>query len=227
MKPEKNLESEAIKEENHTDDASSVYKKRGQWANKWEFILAIAGEIIGLGNVWRFPYLCFKNGGGKKVIKVADLYLFVTFCLFIVWLNFPFRSFLGLLYFLPGDLWNPWLLPGGICGAVDRSGCGHMLEKNLSLTGRYFYCSYILNTLQEVLRTDFTPITPDNIYLIKGIGYGVQVIGFCMVTYYIIILAWAFLYLFSSFYTVLPWTSCNNTWNTGKHVDHADATINI
>lgn len=40
--------------------------KRGQWANKTEFILAIVGEIIGLGNVWRFPYLCFRNGGGKR-----------------------------------------------------------------------------------------------------------------------------------------------------------------
>lgn len=39
---------------------------RGQWANKTEFILAIVGEIIGLGNVWRFPYLCFRNGGGKR-----------------------------------------------------------------------------------------------------------------------------------------------------------------
>lgn len=138
MNPEKHVEPEAIKEDGHTHDASPVYKKRGQWANKWEFVLAIAGEIIGLGNVWRFPYLCFKNGGGKKVIQVSDLYLFVTFCLFIVWLNFPFRSFLGLLHLLPGDLWNTQLLPGGVCGTADRSGCGHMLEKNLSVTGRYF-----------------------------------------------------------------------------------------
>uniref|UniRef100_A0A8B9LES5 Sodium- and chloride-dependent GABA transporter 2-like n=1 Tax=Astyanax mexicanus TaxID=7994 RepID=A0A8B9LES5_ASTMX len=38
-------------------------QQREQWASKLEFFLAVAGHIIGLGNVWRFPYLCYKNGG--------------------------------------------------------------------------------------------------------------------------------------------------------------------
>lgn len=49
--------------------------KRGQWANKREFILTVVGEIVGLGNVWRFPYLCFKNGGGKQTIDKSELYM--------------------------------------------------------------------------------------------------------------------------------------------------------
>lgn len=44
-----------------------VLNERGQWASKAEFLLAVAGQIIGLGNVWRFPYLCYKNGGGKTL----------------------------------------------------------------------------------------------------------------------------------------------------------------
>uniref|UniRef100_A0A2K5C825 Solute carrier family 6 member 13 n=1 Tax=Aotus nancymaae TaxID=37293 RepID=A0A2K5C825_AOTNA len=31
--------------------------ERGHWNNKIEFVLSVTGEIIGLGNVWRFPYL--------------------------------------------------------------------------------------------------------------------------------------------------------------------------
>lgn len=42
----------------------TVADDRGGWGNKIEYILATVGFAVGLGNVWRFPYLCQKSGGG-------------------------------------------------------------------------------------------------------------------------------------------------------------------
>lgn len=38
---------------------------RAGWNSKIEYFLAQVGFSVGLGNVWRFPYLCHQNGGGK------------------------------------------------------------------------------------------------------------------------------------------------------------------
>ncbi|KAF3841107.1 hypothetical protein F7725_006969 [Dissostichus mawsoni] len=84
---------------------------RGHWRNKAEFFLTVMGAIIGPGNVWRFPYLCYRNGG--------------------------------------------------------------------------------------------------------GMGYASHLIILFSATSYIIIIAWAFFYLFSSFSADLPWATCGHEWNTG------------
>uniref|UniRef100_A0A4W4ENF1 Transporter n=1 Tax=Electrophorus electricus TaxID=8005 RepID=A0A4W4ENF1_ELEEL len=132
-------------------------EQREKWASKLQFLLAVAGHIIGLGNVWRFPYLCYKNGGGA---------FFVPYVLFLFSCGIP-------LFFLETSL-GQFTSQGGI--------------------------------------TCWRKICP----LFEGLGYGSQVVVLYTGIYYIVILAWAFLYLFSCFTSELPWASCKNTWNTGN-----------
>ena len=49
---------------------------RGAWGNKIEYLLACIGLAVGLGNVWRFPYLCHKHGGGDLSFFFVHFYSF-------------------------------------------------------------------------------------------------------------------------------------------------------
>ncbi|XP_019736007.1 sodium- and chloride-dependent neutral and basic amino acid transporter B(0+) [Hippocampus comes] len=51
-----------------TVDAGDENPERGNWTNKTEYMLSLTGYAIGLGNIWRFPYLTYKHGGGAFVI---------------------------------------------------------------------------------------------------------------------------------------------------------------
>ncbi|XP_071352338.1 sodium- and chloride-dependent GABA transporter 2-like isoform X1 [Trachinotus anak] len=138
-----------------TKNKQEEVEERGHWGSKVEFLLAVAGNVVGLGNVWRFPYLCYKNGGGAFLVPYL---VFVVTC--------------GVPLFLLETTMGQFTQEGGI--------------------------------------TCWRKLCP----LAEGIGYGGQLILLYSCMTYIIILSWALLYLVFSFSPQLPWSSCDNYWNT-------------
>uniref|UniRef100_A0A8B9L1X9 Transporter n=1 Tax=Astyanax mexicanus TaxID=7994 RepID=A0A8B9L1X9_ASTMX len=124
---------------------------RGHWASKTEFLLAVAGNVVGLGNVWRFPYLCYKNGGGTFLVPYL---VFMVTC--------------GVPLFLLETAMGQYTQEGGI--------------------------------------TCWQRLCP----LADGVGYAGQLILIYSCMCYIIVLAWAMLYLVFSFSSQLPWATCDN-----------------
>ena len=52
-------------------------KDRSSFSGKLGYVLAVAGSAVGLGNIWRFPYLAAKYGGG--IFLLTYLVLMLTF----------------------------------------------------------------------------------------------------------------------------------------------------
>ncbi|XP_035999565.1 solute carrier family 6 member 4b [Fundulus heteroclitus] len=128
---------------------------RDKWSKKMDFLLSVIGFAVDLGNVWRFPYICYQNGGGAFLI--------------------------------------PYILMA-IFGGVPL-----------------FYMELALGQFH---RTGAISIWKHICPIFKGIGYAICVIALYVSFYYNTIIAWALFYFYSSFSSILPWTNCDNVWNT-------------
>uniref|UniRef100_A0A8C1DKR3 Transporter n=1 Tax=Cyprinus carpio carpio TaxID=630221 RepID=A0A8C1DKR3_CYPCA len=130
-------------------------ESRDKWGKKMDFLLSVIGFAVDLGNVWRFPYICYQNGGGAFLIPYVLMAVF-----------------------------------GGV---------------------PLFYMELALGQFH---RTGAISIWKHICPMFKGIGFAICIIALYVSFYYNTIIAWALFYFYSSFSSTLPWTSCDNEWNT-------------
>ncbi|XP_072030982.1 sodium- and chloride-dependent glycine transporter 1-like [Amphiura filiformis] len=149
--PEKNPSKKSSESGDNKGDEN---EERGNWGNKIDFILSSVGYAVGLGNVWRFPYLCYKNGGGAFLVPYIIMLFAAGLPLFGLELGF---------------------------GQYVSKGC--------------------------VGVWDLAP-------LFRGLGWTMVIVSGIVVIYYNMIIAYTLFYFFASFNKVVPWSSCDNNWNT-------------
>ncbi|XP_067658349.1 sodium- and chloride-dependent glycine transporter 1-like [Haliotis asinina] len=127
---------------------------RGNWSNWLEFLFSMIGSMVGMGNIWRFPYICYHSGGAAFLI--------------------------------------PYFLAMFLCGMPA--------------------------ILVELMYSQYSNLGPGRVWIIcplfQGIGYGMVVLISIVGVYYNVILAWTLFYFVGSFSSVLPWSTCDNEWNT-------------
>ncbi|XP_071821796.1 sodium- and chloride-dependent neutral and basic amino acid transporter B(0+)-like isoform X2 [Apostichopus japonicus] len=120
------------------DDNGDENKERGNWSNKMDFVLSCLGYAVGLGNVWRFPYLCYRNGGGAFLIPYAIMLFFAGLPLFFLEVSFGQYSSLG-----PITAWRavPLMKGLGVCQIIVACYVGIYYNVIITYTIFYFFTS--------------------------------------------------------------------------------------
>ena len=66
-----------------TKEMHDLKTNSGQWSGKFGFLMAAVGSAVGLGNIWRFPYLAGQQGGAIFLIAYVLIIAVVGFSLMI------------------------------------------------------------------------------------------------------------------------------------------------
>ena len=197
---------------------------------KWQLVTFSA---VGLGNVWRFPYLCFKNGGGDYFYDELNFLgarwfilgaFLIPYTFMLIFIGAPvFYLELTLGQFTsagPLVVWkvNP-LLRGGFhllnsarVYPISNQAARYRSDET-EVTGLFSVMTELVTSHADEGSECFY------FHLLLGIGYASLATNCFLALYYNVLIAYCFYYLVASFQLVVPWATCGNWWNTALCTD--------
>ncbi|XP_049679549.1 sodium-dependent proline transporter-like isoform X6 [Accipiter gentilis] len=115
-------------------DIPAPSSRRVTWTGKYKFLLSCVGYCVGLGNIWRFPYLCYRNGGGVFLIPYFIMSLIMGLPLFLMELSLGQYGAAG-----PITIWNCCPLLKGIGIAMLITSSLVSLYYNVIIAWAFYY----------------------------------------------------------------------------------------
>ncbi|KAJ8730101.1 hypothetical protein PYW07_017139 [Mythimna separata] len=124
-------------------DAESSQPKRAVWDNQIEFLMSCIATSVGLGNVWRFPFVAYENGGGAFLIPYIIVLLLIGKPMYYL------ECALG--QFSSRNSVSVWSLSPAMKGAgyATALGCGYILSYYVSIVALCLY--YLAMSFQSTL----------------------------------------------------------------------------
>ena len=141
--------------------------KKGGFSGSLGFVLAAAGSAVGVGNIWRFPYLCAKDGGGLFLIVYLVLVLTFGFVLLTTDVAIGRKTkqnalnafgtmnkkwkFLGILTFVvPALIMTYYSVIGGW---ISKYFVDYVISDGSALTGGDYFTNFITSPVAPIVFT--------------------------------------------------------------------------
>ena len=162
-------------------------EKKSNFSNSIGFVLAAAGSAVGVGNIWRFPYLCAKDGGGLFLIIYLVLVLTFGFVLLTTDIAIgrktkqnalkafgtlhPKWKFLGYLTFLvPALIMTYYSVIGGW---ITKYFCEYIISDGSALSKDSYFTSFITSKISPIVfMLIFLALTAWIVY--RGVEKGIE-----------------------------------------------------